>query len=161
MVKKLKVVSGNQNLKGKSISNSLETSRVKTVPEIDFVTKQFQSKPAWRLNNADKNGDFAVPLDDTNVMHEIFRFLHSIDSNTWNAILNTSQNHHEIELSRFSKLAQRRIKDIKLDEQIGSLMSLRMTGKKRLFCYISDGFIGNLLWYDPEHQVCVSNLKNT
>jgi len=41
-----------------------------------------------------------------------------------------------------------------------ALYSLRLSGKLRLWG-VRDRSVLQLLWYDPEHQVCPSPLKNT
>lgn len=68
-------------------------------------------------------------------------------------------NHHPVQIADFSKQAQNRIVELKLDDQ-DELFSFRFSGTERLWgifaqdcCY--------LVWWDPLHEVCPSTLKHT
>lgn len=119
-------------------------------------------RPAWRFSTVDRNGAFAWP-DSQEALKAIHDFLCDIDGKTWGELLHNDQGgSHDIEFSRMSPMAQQRLTALNMEEKAdGFLMSLRMTGKKRLFCYITESTVANLLWYDPDHQVCPSPKKHT
>lgn len=48
---------------------------------------------------------------------------------------------------------------IGLDDQ-DALVSLGLTGRERIWGFIANGVM-NLLWWDPNHEVCPSLLKHT
>ena len=81
---------------------------------------------------------------------------------TWNEILiQGKKQNHSIPISRLCKLAQDRLAvllggNIDIDE----LVSLRFTGKERVWG-IRDQAILSLLWWDPDHALCPTLLKNT
>lgn len=66
---------------------------------------------------------------------------------------------HPISVDSLSRDARRRLEAIQQDD-IDELMSFRITGPKRVFC-IRERNVMRVLWYDPQHAVCVSKLKNT
>ena len=76
---------------------------------------------------------------------------------TWDAILkrsggrNQGNNHHNIEVSKICRDAQKRLLELKIDD-IDELFSLRLSGKCRLWG-VKDGQILRFLWFDKEHTV--------
>lgn len=126
----------------------------------DYQAKDFHKNPSWRFHRADKNGPFAWPDRCEKTALEVYNFLHSLDSQSWHTIF-SGTSHHNIQFHAMSPDAQSRFRNMCLENHCDSLISLRMTGIKRIFCYISDGHVGNIVWYDPEHRVCLSHKKHT
>jgi hypothetical protein len=62
-------------------------------------------------------------------------------------------------VDKLIKEAQDRLTEISLDD-LDELTSLHLTGKGRVWGIIDQGVM-NLLWWDPEHQVCPSHKKHT
>lgn len=91
--------------------------------------------------------------------------LHHIESMTWQQLKsaaggrNGGTNSHSIPVENLSPDAQRRLSELKLDDQ-DAVFSLRLTGKLRVIGFQA-GSAFRVLWYDPEHEVCVSNKRNT
>lgn len=75
----------------------------------------------------------------------------------WNDISNSD--HHAIAIERLSKEAQQRLAEIKQDD-IDEIFSFHFSGKRRIIG-IRDMSIVKLLWWDPDHLVCLSLKKNT
>ena len=94
---------------------------------------------------------------------EILPKLRMFESMTWQEILSASgakkkgrgNHHHSVAVEKLSKDAQKRLKEIKLDD-VESLFSLRLTGRKRLYG-IRDGRVFKFIWYDREHEVYLSS----
>jgi len=86
----------------------------------------------------------------------------NFESMTWNEILvQGRKQNHLIAIGELSKAARDRLNvlfngNIDVDE----LLSLRLTGKERVWGILDNGVLG-LLWWDPQHQVCPSALRNT
>ena len=76
---------------------------------------------------------------------------------TWDEI--SGRRDHAISFDSLSDTAQKRLKDIQLDDT-DEVFSLHIDGKKRLFG-IRDRNIFKVLWWDREHQVCPSLKKHT
>lgn len=83
--------------------------------------------------------------------------LSSFETMTWAEIWKSGS--HPIDLWRLCKDAQDRLTELKHDDQ-DSLISLRCGGKPRVWG-IREHHIFHVLWWDPEHEVCPSLLKNT
>ena len=69
------------------------------------------------------------------------------------------QGSHFVPLGQLVKEAQDRLQEIK-KEDTEKLYSLRLDGKKRIWC-IAKGNVLQILWWDPRHEVCPSLKKHT
>ena len=69
------------------------------------------------------------------------------------------QRSHFVNLNDLVKEAQERLREIK-EEDIEKLFSLRLDGKKRIWC-IAEGNVLQILWWDSKHEVCPSHKKHT
>lgn len=67
---------------------------------------------------------------------------------------------HKIEIGNLSKEAADRLVMLKLDDY-EELYSLRITGKKRVWCIHYKRCLMGVLWWDPEHKVFPSKKKHT
>ncbi|MGR2680062.1 hypothetical protein [Chromobacterium haemolyticum] len=112
--------------------------------------------PCWRFSSVDLGGPFPWPKGSTEEL-EILSKLHEFDSMRWTEI--EGAKHHSISVDRLSRDAQKRLEEIQQND-IDELFSFRLTGPKRVFGIRLNGTV-KLLWWDPEHKVCLSNLKNT
>lgn len=128
-------------------------------------TAKFSSDPSvrggpisWRFSHADKSGPFAwTCFDDAATTAEVLAHLISVEGLSENDLLKGGS--HAIEIHKLCKEAQARLYDLQHDD-LDTVFSLRVTGQRRVFC-IHHGNIMRVLWYDPEHKVCPSNLKHT
>lgn len=91
---------------------------------------------------------------DGSTLKRIRERLSHFESMSWSEILVTSKKqNHSIRVQTLSQPAQDRLDDlaIALDE----VVSLRLSGKERVFGYLENGVMV-LLWWDPDHAVCPS-----
>lgn len=88
---------------------------------------------------------------------DILRRKKSFEGMTW-AELGKGGSHH-IDLKDLCKDAQNRLRALNLDD-FDELYSLRITGKKRVWCF-KDGRIMRVIWWDPDHQVCPVSKRHT
>jgi len=65
---------------------------------------------------------------------------------------------HFIGYDDLCKDAQDRLQTLKRD--VEQMFSLRLTGPKRIYG-IRQGAILEILWWDPEHQICPSAKRHT
>ena len=91
------------------------------------------------------------------VLVDIRQRLSGFESQTWNEIL--GRRNHEVEIDGIARAAQVRLKELKHDD-LDTLVSLTIDGKKRLWGFIINGCF-NVLWWDPKHQVYPSKKKGT
>ena len=123
-----------------------------TDPEIDGLPL------AWRFSGCDKGGPFSwAGLEHGPQFKEVMDRLHEFETKSWYEIAKTGS--HPIQVYKCERAAKDRLMNINQDD-IDELMSFRISGKKRVWC-IKDRNIMRVLWWDPEHQVCPSHLKNT
>lgn len=71
----------------------------------------------------------------------------------------SGREHHAIEVDRLSREAQARLEQIGQDD-VDEMFSFHFSGKQRIIG-IRDMNVVRLLWWDPEHQVCLSHKKHT
>ena len=86
--------------------------------------------------------------------------LASFETMTWREILlDAKKQNHNVSVDDLVKEAQDRLTEI-FSEQLDELTSLRLTGNQRVWGQINEGVM-ELIWWDPEHQICKSNKKYT
>lgn len=132
--------------------------RSKLIPHIGKSPrhqKQPQSSDSetivWHVNTIDKEGEWGwKKLEVGTFWDVIFEAIKHFETMTW-SVIKGSQN-HTINVADICKEAQKRLRDIQLDD-IDELFSLRISGAKRIFG-IRDGRVFKVLWWDPNHTVC-------
>lgn len=114
----------------------------------------------WRFSRADFDGEYGWRnVECYEKAREILSKLSKYEGKTIGNILderygNGKSKHHNVEVSRLSKDARKRIKEL-FNEQnmIDELFSLRLSGKNRVWGVLN-GNIFYFLWWDPDHKVC-------
>jgi hypothetical protein len=98
---------------------------------------------------------FGWHILDAGIMHFIRSKLSNFETMTWDDILiKAKKQNHTVTVGDLCSKAQKRLKDLKLDD-IDGLVSLRLTGKQRVWGIFGEGVM-TLLWWDPDHGVCPS-----
>lgn len=120
----------------------------------------YQKKPAWRISKMEFSDPFGWHILDANGIVSILEKLANFETMTWREILlDAKKQNHNVSVDKLIKEAQDRLTEISLDD-LDELTSLHLTGKGRVWGIIDQGVM-NLLWWDPEHQVCPSHKKHT
>jgi len=120
----------------------------------------YQKKPAWRISKMEFSAPFGWHILDANGIASILEKLANFETMTWREILlDAKKQNHNVSVDKLIKEAQDRLTEISLDD-LDELTSLHLTGKGRVWGIIDQGVM-NLLWWDPEHQVCPSHKKHT
>jgi hypothetical protein len=89
------------------------------------------------------------------VMHFIRSKLKQFETMTWSDItLKAKHQNHTVAISDLCGRARARLKELKLDD-LDVLLSLRLTGRQRVWGIFAEGVM-TLLWWDPHHEVCPS-----
>ncbi len=112
----------------------------------------YRLKPTWRLSNLRLSKPFGWSDIDRQDMVQVIERLKNLESMTWGDILDTGRKHnHPCDTSDICKDAQECLDD---DWQGGldEVVTLRVTGKKRVWGIIENG-VCFLLWWDPNHRV--------
>lgn len=133
--------------------------QVSKIPKISNLPPKFRDGHiAWRFNSADRGGPFAWSnLNDPVEYKKVIERL--TDFETMNESQLAQQNCHFIPIDDLSPDAQKRLLDINIDD-LDELYSFRIKGRPRVFG-VHRGSYMRVLWYDPEHKVCISRKKRT
>lgn len=134
---------------------SLATSRADK-KQVRIVSDVPRETPSWMFSRVDRGGPFEWPVNQSDELR-ILEKLRSFETMKWAEI--EGNDHHLIPIENLSKLAQERLLEIKLDD-IDAVFSFHYSGKARIIG-IRDRSVLKLLWWDPEHQVCLSHKKHT
>ena len=125
----------------------------------------YQHYPAWNFNSCDTEMWSFTEENVGNIFwKEILPFLQALEKRTWHDILVVDKKkNHSIDVHSLNKKAQNRLIEKYIEQE--SIISLRITGKHRIYGHIS-GRVFNILWYDSEHGdnticVCRSHKKRT
>lgn len=106
------------------------------------------------------SGDWGWELCDDADKAKLFTFLHEVGKMKWSEIRRWTAGsskkrwpkYHSQPFASVCQDAQRRLGELKHDEQFETLVRFRVDQKKRLWGYEVDG-VFYLLWWDPEHKV--------
>lgn len=147
---------GKSNKKPKHQNQPISAKKPRKDPAINDV---LDSAPVcWQAGIIDLNG----PWGWSRINHSIFfdnilPKLQHFESMSWYEIL--GRNNHEVKVEQISKKAQKRLTSLKLDDY-ETLVSLRLTGPQRVWGIKMQNMF-KILWWDPNHEVYPSKLKNT
>lgn len=146
-------MSKNKQIKfGCDISQNDKIPKVKQNPE-----SYFSKSPSWCFSKCDIGYD-KWSIYNSDVINDILPKLISLEQRKWADIISDKKHNHWIKCEDFSKEAQNRITST--PQSFDALFSLRLTGTFRLFGFIEDG-VYYVIWVDPNHEVCPSNLSHT
>ena len=142
-----------------------ETPPERHVGQRENPDKYGTMKPAWNFNSYDQQcWSFTKENVGDAFWEEIFPFLVSLETQTWNEILiRAKKKNHHIDIKNLNTGAQNRLEELKIEKE--SILSLRLTSTHRIYGYVVNG-IFYVLWYDNNHGdntscVCRSHLKHT
>lgn len=115
---------------------------------------------SWHFGLIDNDGPWPCRvIDGESLWTRIHTRMSDFETMEWGEILRDKHSHHFVKTSRLIPLAQRRLEELQQDD-ISHLFSLRISGEERVWG-IRDRHILKVLWWDPNHEVCPSNLKRT
>mgnify|MGYP000232836672 CR=1 FL=1 len=86
------------------------------------------------------------------------KFIHALEKQTWAEIKLAAggrghgTNHHPLEITKFNKIAQKRLHELNLDTIIGdTLFSLRLNSLTRIYGVRNEEYF-RPIWHDPHHD---------
>lgn len=115
----------------------------------------------WDVSRIDKDGQWGwSKVDCSYFFAEIWEKMRNFEKKKWSEILGGDHRlNHKVNVSKIEKEAQKRLKELRYDDQ-EELVSLRLTGKQRLWAIEIEGK-AFLLWWDPNHEIYPSHLRHT
>jgi len=131
-------------------------------PSDNYVSQDsyLQYSPVWRFDFIDLQGPWGwLNVESKDKIQDILEKLQNFEKLTWEEIKKNKKCNHEISIEQISKKARDRLIEIKKDD-LEEIFSLRLSGKNRVFGVLEDG-IFYIIWWDPNHKVCDSELKHT
>lgn len=115
-------------------------------------------KLVWKVSGIDDNSNWGWQnITCPDFLRKIWEKMRNFETMTWSQIL--GRNHHMIPVSDIIKPAQERLRELKHDDQ-EELVSFRIGGRERIWAIRSEEK-AFLLWWDPNHEICPSRLRNT
>lgn len=154
----MKMGRGKEHKKPKVLHSPADVKSVRAGYNPDDANQQ---TPCWKIGRFDKDGCWgkdAVQLPD-HLWDDLFNKLSNYESMTWASILQDKKRNHSVPINDLCKEARDRLEALKLDD-VDDLFRFRLSGEQRVWG-MRDRQIFYLLWWDPNHQVCPSTLKNT
>ena len=136
--------------------------KINKVPRgIEKVKQIGEEYISWHLRILDRNGDWSWEgIDEKTIWKDIHSKLSEFERKTWNEILIKDRyRNHLVLISKICPQAQERLRKIKQDD-IDELVSLRLTGQKRVWGIRAENVL-KILWWDSDHTVCPSLKRYT
>ena len=118
-------------------------------------------RPSWRIGRMDLFDPFGWHTVDADRLQYIREKLGQFESRTWAEILiHAKKQNHSISVDDLCKEARDRLDSLfQGNIDVDELVSLRLSGKERVWGILSEGVL-SLLWWDPEHAVCPLHAKD-
>ncbi len=115
--------------------------------------------PSWHIGTIDRDGPWGWTNLDANILWRvIYSKMSDFETMTWAEIKGRTGS-HSIPVSDIIRDAQNRLSDINQSD-VDKLFSLRLSGTRRIWG-IMDRYILKIIWWDPDHEICPSDLRYT
>lgn len=114
-------------------------------------------KICWQFSTMDLDGPFKFCGLRPETWAKILSVMKEWDKKTWAEVMGGRD--HFISVDALSDRAVKRLEEIERDDSDG-IYSLHIGGESR-FIGVRDRFIFQVLWWDPNHEVCPSHKKST
>jgi hypothetical protein len=127
-----------------------------------LIEDTLKQNPAWQLQILDiHHNKWGWGRLKNHHMDDVLSKLKSYESMTWGEIRSDKQRDHSIPIASLSSEAQKRIKELGIEDFCGDeLYRLRFKGKQRVWGVVrSHKFY--VLWWDPDHTVYPVEKKHT
>jgi hypothetical protein len=123
-------------------------------PRAAPVPQKAADRIVWRLARLDLDGEWGWRKLDVAHLERVLQQLKNFEGMSVGELFNRSGN-KRIPATKICKNARDRLGEIQADD-LDELWELRLTGKNRVW-----GHVYHVLWWDPDHTVCPSTLRNT
>lgn len=128
--------------------------QVSKTPKKGFDENPYKLKPAWRVGQMEMCDPYGWHELGVAALADIREKLKSFETMLLGDFVGPKKSSHLVDVEQLSKAARDRLAELRLDDY-EQLLSLRLTGRKRIWGILEHNVV-ILLWWDPEHQVCPS-----
>jgi len=139
---------GNKNPKAKFQPQPTKT------PKKGFDENPLRLRPAWRVGYMEMVDPYGWHVLNAATLNEVREKLKSFESMFLSELYGPKKHSHMVQVDQLCKDARARLTELHLDD-VEELLSLRLTGKKRIWGILEHNVV-ILLWWDPNHLVCPS-----
>lgn len=136
----------------------LATPKKRAVPSISVDTLEDEAV-SWRVGMLDLGGSWGWGTLEPKHIVTVLKKLRDFESMTWGELTGGTSGNKPIPVDHLCAAAKKRLETKKLDD-LDHLWELRLGGKLRIWGIRWRGCF-HVLWWDPEHTVCPSHLRNT
>lgn len=150
---------------GKKVVKQKEYAQNEKQPKsIEDPEGYLKMHPIWAFHKIDTTHEKWSVKNCKEFYDDIIKKLVAFEGLTWAEIMSASggrrcgTNNHFEYISDLCKEAQKRANELHLN--VDQVFSLRLEGKLRIYGILEEG-IFRLLWYDPFHEICPSQKRNT
>jgi len=145
--------------KNVKLGKSLPSPSIKVAHRVEDPESSNKRQPVWVFSVLDLDGPWGkIKLSGDTLLNELFPKIKHFERMTWNEIQRDKKRNHSVMIEDLCKEARDRAVELKLD--VDELFRFRLTGKQRLWG-IRDRERFRFLWWDPNHEICPSKLRNT
>lgn len=117
-------------------------------------------KPAWQVSKLEMCDPFGWHQLDKAKLEEIRKKLSEFESMTISEIFVKGRyQHHSIPVTELEAPAKKRLNELNIPD-VDELHRLRLSNKERVWGILTQNVI-QLLWWDPNHEACISEKPNT
>lgn len=117
------------------------------------------SHPLYSFEYLDWDGPFGWSACAPDRVQEILKQLGHLESMTWRELLADNYRYHYMPTEKLEKPARDRLTMIDRDDET-QLFSIRLGNQPRVWSIRRDGVL-KILWWDPDHQVYATHIRNT
>jgi hypothetical protein len=129
-------------------------------PRAKFTPAEPDNKLVILFSRVDVDSDWCLTKISTGDHKSLLKKIKDFETMTVNeAFVQAQEPGKDYPLSSLIGGALRRLEDLQLDDQ-PEISRLRVGGKQRLYGFREENRF-YVIWWDPEHEVCPSHLRNT
>jgi hypothetical protein len=144
----------------KQAKRATEPSSSKSPKSANSPHSSYNQRPSWRVSRIELVDPYGWHVLDLKMITYLKGKLAHFETMTWGEILiDAKKQNHSVKVESLASSAKKRLEETEQDD-VDELVSLHLSGRQRVWGILDQGTL-NLLWWDPEHQVCPSLMKHT
>lgn len=142
-----------------SKEKKVKSPGIKTANKIprSFPIKDNEGRISWQFSTMEMTGPFKFCPIRPQTWRKILERLKHLDARTWAEVIGDRD--HPIPVELLSPKAKKRLQEIQRDD-IDAIFSFHLEGEPRIVGVRVDN-VFQVLWWDPNHEVCPAHLKHT